>query len=63
MELFVLLSFVGTFILLSTHVLDYVAESLQRPMGVGRASMPDNDEPTGEESAPLSIAEHYDRAA
>ena len=62
MELFVLLSFIGTVVLLSTHVLDYASECLRRPAAARRA-MPDTEVPSGDEPAPWQIAGQYDCAA
>jgi hypothetical protein len=62
MELFVLVSFIGTFVLLATHVVDYAIEVLrgQKP----RASMPDGEVPFREIPLPLeNNEEQYDRAA
>ena len=61
MEFFVFASFIGTLILLSTHVVDYAAETLRRPPALRPQS-------AGEALAVKAIirselADEYDRAA
>jgi hypothetical protein len=53
MQSFVLVSFVGTLMLLATHVADYAVEIMRRPVGAMRVSMPDHEAPIDE--APLVL--------
>jgi hypothetical protein len=61
MQSFVLVSFVGTLVLLATHVADYAVEIMRWPAGAMRVSTPDHEAPIDE--MPLEMAQQYDRAA
>ena len=63
MELFVLLSFVGTIVLLTAQAVDYAVESVRRSVGAARIAMPDEEVPTEDVPAPWKMAEQYDQAA
>ena len=63
MELFVLLSFVGTFMLITAQAVDYAVESMRRPIGTAWIAMPDNEVPTEDVPAPWKMTEQYDQAA
>ncbi len=63
MDLFILISFIGTMVLMTVHALDYVAESMLRPEKVPRARMPDEEARSGDSPVPFDIATHYEQAA
>ena len=58
MELFMLISFIGTMVLMTVHALDYVAESMVRPAKGPRARMPNEAARSGDGPGPFGIATH-----
>ena len=63
MQLFLLVSFIGTLVLLAVHVIDHALDSTLRPMRALNLGMPDEDIPPGREPAPFDTLTQYDRAA
>jgi hypothetical protein len=58
MELFAVISFIGTLVLLAVHVLDYALESQRRPMSV--LHMPSDEFPTDGAPLPFDTLSQYD---
>jgi hypothetical protein len=63
MELFVFVSFLGTFVLLTTHVVDYAVGALRPSVRTVRISMPNEEAPNDVVPLPIEIVNLYDRAA
>jgi len=61
MELFAVISFMGTLVLLAVHVLDYALESQRRPMSA--LHTPDDEFPTDGAPLPFDHLSRYDQAA
>jgi hypothetical protein len=63
MELFVLISGIGTLALLAVHLLDYFAESRRRTLVQAQLPTPNEAVPADVAHQPTETAAHYDQAA
>lgn len=63
MEYFLCVSFIGTFVLLAVHAVDFAFDFNRWPGAAVRAAMPDEDGPIGDVVVLVQPMEEYDRAA